>query len=864
MRKKSNLKNFMFWPATFLLIVGFAVTPMPESVGAQEDDDEFVLEDIVVTATRRAELISDVPLSITAFGKGEIEAKGLKQIDDLAPFTPGLSVNRAVQGHNNISIRGISSGMAGASTTGIYIDDTPIQVRNLGYGSGSAFPALFDLERVEVLRGPQGTLFGAGSEGGTVRFIQTAPNMDESSAYVRAEYSVMEHGDPSYEVGAAYGAPIIEGKLGFRASVFYREDGGWVDGIKGTPVVLDPTGDAGPDSLTFTNKTVTREDTNSQTVTGFRAALKFALTDSLEITPSITYQKIEINDSYGGFWPAASNGKGDYARPVYDAGDPATNPLLTKLNFPNRDESEDEFILPALTINWDFGPVALISNTSYFDRDQYFHFDFTAWYAWFYGMFDDDGFSPPEGYKSVNTYVNTQKNFVEEIRLQSTDDSARLKWVAGLFYSDLDQTSNQDIYLNFLGNAPAIAPFYYPSFLAAVNDGPPFGPGSSAFENWFGVPNPPDSSIWAIDFSSTDMQLAGFAQIEYDITEDLTLTVGLRVSRTELDFYSQYRNPENNQNAPQGLLNPDYDPSLGPVYYSVAVENKETTTTPKIGLSYDINDDIMLYLNVAKGFRPAGATQRLPPTLCAPGFERLGYVDENENACQPLTYDSDSVWSYELGTKSSLFHDRLFIDASAYLIDWKDIQSGVFVLECAELFTTNLGEARSQGFDLGFQLYPINNLQITGTVGYNRTEFTQDSLSPGGVLITAEGSSVDGAPPPWVYSLSAHYNFTLMDRQFYARVDATHNSERRRSGQTDPTDPDYNPDLSPAPAYSVVDARIGVLLDRLDISLFAKNLFNRQPFFGTNLDTMTGYQRFIWSGNTLQPRNFGIFASYRY
>jgi outer membrane receptor protein involved in Fe transport len=586
--------------------------------------EEFMLEDTVVTATRRAQSITDVPLSVTAFGTGQIEAQGLKQIDDLIPFTPGLVITRSFNSTNFISIRGIAS-TAGAATTGIYLDDMPIQVANLGYSSNNTFPGLFDLERVEVLRGPQRTLFGAGSEGGTVRFIQTTPGLDEYSSYVRAEYFSTKGGDPSYEIGAAFGGPIIEGKLGFRISTYYREDGGYIDAIKGTPVVLDPAGDAGPASLTFTDVTVARENTNSMTTTGWRAALKFAVTDSLEITPSVSYQKLEINDGFNVFWLSLSSGD-NYARPVFDAGDPATDPALSAYNYPNEESGEDEFYMPALAINWDFGNFELFSNTSFFTRDYIQYMEFTSTYSWFYGLADPTyGFWPGSGQKGMGEYTNTQDNFVQEIRIQSTDDTARLKWVAGLFYSHAKQTGDMDTVVNMLANVSPLANIFWP-FAPAVNDGPPFGPGSTAFENWFGVPRESDSSIWAIDFMTKDTQLAGFAQIDYDIAEALTLTLGLRVAHTELDFYNQYRSPENNLNAPMGMHVPL---PIDPLYWSAVVQNEETANTPKIGLSYDIDDDNMIYATIAKGFRPAAATQKLPVTLCSDNLIRLGYVDKN-------------------------------------------------------------------------------------------------------------------------------------------------------------------------------------------------------------------------------------------
>src|SRR6185312_13639166 len=185
MYAKCRASHWLFRPAAVILVA----TGMDATTAvAADDDQQESLQEIVVTATRREESLSRVPISVAAFTQQQMDAQGLKQIDDLQRYTPGLVVTRTGNSGNQISIRGISSG-AGAGTTGVYIDDTPVQVRNLGYSSGTAFPALFDLERVEVLRGPQGTLFGAGSEGGTVRFIQTKPNLTKPSDYTRAEVS---------------------------------------------------------------------------------------------------------------------------------------------------------------------------------------------------------------------------------------------------------------------------------------------------------------------------------------------------------------------------------------------------------------------------------------------------------------------------------------------------------------------------------------------------------------------------------------------------------------------------------------------------------------------------------------------------
>ena len=160
------------------------------------------LQEVVVTAQRRSESVHDVPISITAYDRMMLDALGARSVEDITRTMPGIIVRPGFEGITTISIRGISSSV-GAGTTGIYLDDTPIQVRALGIGgvASSAFSSVFDLERVEVLRGPQGTLFGSGSEGGTIRFITPEPNLHAASEYGRSEVGFTEHGDPSRSSG---------------------------------------------------------------------------------------------------------------------------------------------------------------------------------------------------------------------------------------------------------------------------------------------------------------------------------------------------------------------------------------------------------------------------------------------------------------------------------------------------------------------------------------------------------------------------------------------------------------------------------------------------------------------------------------
>src|ERR1700676_3146993 len=265
--------------------LGIALTGLVHvsaALGASVDNGASdVLQEITVTATRREEGLSKVPISVSAYTQETMDIKGIRDFADIARFTPGVTID--ANQTNSISIRGISSS-GGAGTTGIYIDDTPIQIRALGFNPDDTLPKTFDLDRVEVLRGPQGTLFGAGSEGGTVRYIMTQPSLTQFTSYARSEVSYTEGGAPSYEAGLAMGGPIINDTVGFRVSAWFRRDGGWINRI-------DPT------TLAVVDKNANHDETAV-----LRAAFTWAPVSGVQVTPSVVYQDRQRTDVYI-YWP---------------------------------------------------------------------------------------------------------------------------------------------------------------------------------------------------------------------------------------------------------------------------------------------------------------------------------------------------------------------------------------------------------------------------------------------------------------------------------------------------------------------------------------------------------------------------------
>ncbi|HET9388795.1 MAG TPA: TonB-dependent receptor, partial [Steroidobacteraceae bacterium] len=555
------------------------------------------LAEVVVTAERREESLSKVPISLTALTQADMDTKGIKDITDVARFTPGINVDNS--GTNNISIRGIASS-GGAGTTGIYIDDTPIQMRALAFNPDETLPKSFDIDRVEVLRGPQGTLFGAGSEGGTVRYITTQPSLSKVSVYSREEVSFTQGGEANYEAGVAAGGPLIDNTFGARATVWYRHDGGWIDRVD--PTAADPQ-----------NTVVDRHANHGDTVM-LRLAGLWAPSDTWSVTPSVYYQNRQTHD-VSNFWPIYSN--------------PDDNRFIS--GNPTQRAQPDKFYLPALKIQGDFGPVRLISNTSYFHREEQTGYDGTEYNLGFYETFggflpgvpfpliDANGIHLPAdiaNYRSPASIDNDQQNFTQEVRLQSSDPAARLIWTTGVFFSSNRQQYLEQIHDPMLND-----------FTEAV-----FGvPYTDEFTDPDGNPVPYDprfpNDSYFLQTHAEDKQLAWYGEGTWSIIDTLKLTGGVRFSKTEFRFNTLTGGPQ--------------------LFLANQINNgdkKENSFTPKVNLAWQMDNNNLLYATYAKGFRPGGANNPVPYAACASDFQTFGIANA------PATYNSDTVDSYEIGS----------------------------------------------------------------------------------------------------------------------------------------------------------------------------------------------------------------------
>lgn len=786
-------------PLKFALLLSASVLAAPHTASAQRTGGTEVQE-LVVTATRQSQAMSKVPLSVSAFSEKTMEQRGVKSFEDLARFTPGV---RFDAGDNGISIRGISSS-AGSGTTGIYIDDTPIQMRALGFSADDALPAIFDLERVEVLRGPQGTLFGAGSQGGTVRYITPQPSLTDFSTFARGEVSSLRYGALGYEGGVAMGGPLVQDKLGMRVSAWSRRDGGWIDRVDNASInASNPRG------------TVKDKDANSGRVTVLRGSVAFQPTDALLITTAIQYQKRTTRDNETFYEGISDRHSGVFRK-----------------SSPEYRGSDDRFYLPSVNVQYDFGAVKVISNTSYFDRNNTTGYDGTiynlSYYqslyldefdskAPLYPFLNSTGINPAlPFYLSPAVVTNAQRNFTQEVRLQSNDPDARLTWVAGVFYQRNKQKSVEEL---IEPATETLFPFAFGTTLVKYFEYPMFGADSYINQT-----------------RAKETQLAGFADLTFAVTERLKLIGGARYARSNYSF----------NNFADGAQNYERTEGKG--------KSKETPFTPKVGVSFQADSNHLFYATWSKGFRTGGANPPVPLDGCRVSLAAFGLTSA------PNAYKSDMVTSTEVGAKNKLFNNRLQIAASAYNIDWKGIQQGVTLPSCAIQFTDNLGDARSQGFDLQATFVPVSGLTFDAAFGYNEGKYTKSTQFAANRIIVSKGNALGGAP--WTASLGGQYDFPVMGQEGYFRADVQHVAKRTNLvPNQDPRNRGYDPANVTPPATTLVNLRGGVIVNSdINASLFVSNLFDTAPRLSRgHSDTAT----ILFTQTTLQPRMVGFTITYR-
>lgn len=636
----------------------------------------------------------DVPISISAFTDSALSDIGATGLADFLQTAPGVGIVDNQSGTQNIQIRGINS-VAGNSPVGYYLDELPFSYIGL-----SRVPDVrtYDVERVEILRGPQGTLYGDGSIGGTIRILTHEPDLNDFAAGFDLTGSDMADGDSNFAVKGMLNVPMKEGVSGFRLVASEEDYGGWID-----------------------NPTSGVSNQNERDIRNYRGKFRWLPSDNLDIVLSAWHSE---QDTVGN------------AESLDDrtSADPATS----------IDVDYDVF---SATIRYSFDSIDLVSATSFMD--------YTEDSLTFIG--------PSEFFNTI-----TSDTLSQELRLTSTGSDS-FRWTAGFIYRSMDQGSITDI----------------PDFMIVQDQ---------TFE----------SDAYAF-FGETTWTM---------LDEKLDLTLGLRYFEDDA-FNAEVLDP-----ATLALIQ-SVDPN-----YTGMVNQTFDSTNPRLNLSYSVNDDWIVYGNVAKGFR-TGQTQ---PAITL-GFAALFGVQV------PSGIKPETMWSYETGTKGTFMDGRAQLEAAVFYNDWQDLQVLV-VVQPPVRGLINGGDARTQGIELGLTLLPIEGLQLKFAGSYTDAEFTE---AVSGINISA-GDKIPNVPET-LFSAAVTYRWPFVKSlQGFAHVGAQYVSER-----TDTVNFAVDSD-----ATTTLDLRLGAEGEVWSGYLFADNLTDEDgaisPYYLGPMGPATRYR----------PRTIGL------
>ncbi|MDB5934664.1 MAG: TonB-dependent receptor [Massilia sp.] len=768
--------------------VAAATVALPAAVWAQAVAVSDQIEVVRVTAQKRQEDPNKVAMSISAVGGKQLQDQHVGDFTDLTRVVPNISFTAASgnggagPGTSNIEVRGISSS-AGAATVGIYLGDVSITVGNV-YTMGSVEPKFFDIDRVEVLRGPQATLYGASSMGGTIKFVPNEPDLKERQFSTYTEASTLKGGSAGFSANMVGNFPLVADELALRIGVQAQRAGGFINQVDGDGKVLA--------------NNINRIDDQE-----LRVALKWKPIRSLTITPSLYYQNVDAKDI------SAFN----FELPNYQAQKQVREP------------SRDELFTPNVTVNWDVGAADLTSSTSYFQRQ----FDRTqngsAYNSYSLSTFltstADGGTAPPAlidaiaGLPSAVYLNNKVRQISQEFRLASKPYDAAVSpwtWLGGVYFSN--QHTSIDENDPIFGVNETFTRFGFSSADPDILPGAYAGafPGDNAFSG---------------AFRYREKQASVFGEVNYYFTPALHATVGAR-----------YLKGDSTLDQKNGL-------------YLAGAGNTATTSlsskafTPKYALTWEIDPANTVYTSVAKGFRLGGSNVFVPPTTCGADLQANGV----DNA--PTTYSPDSLWSYEVGSKSRFLNNRVSLNASAFYVKWKNIQQGVYLPTCGYTYNANAGDATSKGVEFDIRAKPVSGLTLSASGGYVKAELSNDVGSQNGVIGAVQGAQIQGVPK-YNAAVSARYNFALFgDKSAFVMGGVQWVGSSK--GSLNPEQTDYQ-----RPAYRTADFSAGVAFDRYDVSLFVKNAFDT--------DTVIQHPQVasIVQGYRVAPRSIGIGLAARF
>jgi outer membrane receptor protein involved in Fe transport len=789
--------------------------------------DSGGLEEVVVTAQKRAENMQDVPISIDAISTEKLEQLNISNFTDYVRMLPSVAATPSIgagAGFSAVYMRGIVTGGDGQATTslpsvGTYLDEQPVTTIQ-----GNLDLHLYDIARVEALAGPQGTLYGASSQAGTIRIITNKPEVGKFAAGYALEGNTISDGGNGYTAEGFVNVPLGD-RSALRLVGWKTKKAGWIDNLRGTRLYPGDVSTAA-DDFTVDNAALAKDDYNTLDTVGARAALRIELNDNWTLTPTAQMQDQESKGSWGD--DLSDFAPGTYAVKHY------------------RDEYvKDKWYQLGLTVEGQIGSLDLTYSGNYLNRDvdaSFDYSDYSYWYdnlytsGYFAGLFlNNAGGRPNPAHSFINNDAYSKQS--HELRL-STDQSKRLRGLIGFFY----QKQKHDFEQPF-GNIAGLAD----SML--LNRDEPNG------TKYPGV-------VYLNSLDRVDTDKAVFGQIAYDITDSLELTVGARFFEPEVTVngffgfglgFSPARAPTGSEpgavaNGGSGAFSPmgqgwsrngEYRCPSQAAYKDAPCQNvakgiAESEHIGRVNLSWKASDDAMLYLTWSEGYRPGG-------------------INRNPFAGD---YVADFLTNYELGWKTTWLDNRLQFNGALFMQSWDDFQIS---FQGANGITqvANGPSAEVNGLETQLQWLPVDELLISATAAFYDSELKDDyaNFDAAGNVVSVNAPKGTALPitPKFKGNIVARYGFNLGGFDAHVQGSVAHAGKAASRLALD-----ANAIIGDIEANTTADLSAGIAKDNYSIDVFVQNVGNEDAALYKTAqcaESVCGVQPY---GIRPQPRTFGI------
>jgi outer membrane receptor protein involved in Fe transport len=870
-------RNLSVSAAVVSILAGHAASAA--AADSADQPDTSGLSEIVVTAQHKSENIQDVPITMQALTGETLTHLNVTTFEDYVKYVPNVTFAGNGPGQSNIYMRGLatpSSGVEGSGAVGsfpnvaVYLDEQSGQLPNRNLDIYAA-----DLERIEILEGPQGTLFGAGAQAGVIRYITNKPKIDTTEASVNAGYSITAHGDPSTDIDAMINLPLIPRTLAVRAVVYNESRGGYINNIPGTferlptdrGVAIYFNGAVPPNTGPINNNAVAGRAFNPVTYKGVRGEVLYWINDEWNALLTQSYQNI---DADGVFWQEGFDGAG---RELPDLSVQLYNPSY----------NHDKFTDTQLTVSGRIQQLKVIYAGGYLDRNINQQQDLTNYsrgvYAGYYQCnYPGYPFTTVNGeitktpgsagfcYSPSGFWQDHQRSTHQSHELRvSTPEEGRLRALGGLFWENFTIHEQTDWYY---GSSPNFYPVGPPSVDPATGASFPVTSNNPSVR--------PLNAAFFDDITRGYKQKAAFLSVDFDlIPKVLTLTAGTRYYDIEDfekgsnvgSFGCEIYGPYNGSVPPNPCVS---TPETGVLSNLNNLDAKHLDKTYKGwksrgNLTWHITPDIMAYYTWSQGFRPGGFNRA--QSIIKPGTPLYGLFEP------PLAYDPDTLTNNEIGWKTEWLDHRLQFNGAIYQEVWKNTQIAIFDpgITGNLIFTTNGPDYRVRGIETSIVAQPLRGLTVTAAGSLNSSEAVK-TLNLTGKKDPVTGADLAnpfgelGSPlaqsPPFAGSIRVRYEMPIGEYLGFVQAGANHQGGSYSStdkltqtlGGTRPKESVafYNP------GFTTYDASFGVSRDDWTVQVYGQNLTDVHGVL------YSSYNDFVKAESVNRPRVLGVRFSYRF